>query len=895
MTELKVTTPINDVSVLEDAPTNAIDLAEVFDNPFTTGLVATFQLENQDLGNGGATNVVLFDQADEGAPLTVQNFSNYVNDGDYVNSIIHRLVSDFVIQGGGFVVDGLAEELAQNDASSGAGSTSLVPTDPPVQNEFSSDRSNVRGTIAMAKVGGDPDSATSQWFFNLGDNSSNLDSQNGGFTVFGEVLSEDDLETLDTIAALPVFEGTQFFGQGAFTDLPLILDDPNVPQVTSDQNLVRYEGITISQQPELTNFEVVSNSNPNLVTTSIANGQLVLAYQPDAVGTADITVRATDLLGNTAEDTFSVTVADVPDPPTAIDDSVTTAGNQSVTIDVLANDTDVDSTDLTPSVTDAPDNGTAAVENGAIVYTPAAGFSGTDSFTYTVSDGELTSNVANVTVEVDPVSLLPPEAAEDTGSTNEDAAVTVDVLANDSDPDGDALSVESATQGRNGSVTINADGTVTYTPNANFNGSDSFEYTVTDGGLTATATVTVAIAPVNDDPEANDDAATTGEDVAATIVVLDNDSDIDGDTLSIESVTQGSNGGTVDVNADGTVTFTPAAGFSGTDSFTYTVSDGNGGTDTTKVNVTISNAPVLGALPGVTLTEDAVVQGATIATVQATDSDTPVDQLTYAIASGNEDGFFAIEPSTGEVSIVETDNLEPASFTLGIVASDGTSTSEVATLNVEIEPEPAPLIFGTLGDDLFDADDPRDEFDGNGTLTFTGSGADLVDASGSEEGGNRIFSGSASDELFAGTNDRLFGGSDGDILDASAGGGGNRLYAQDGDDTLIAGSNDTLFGGSGSDILLATGTNSRFIGGLGADFFEIVGSESIDIVSDTTIADFASGTDTIGIGGGFAFEDLIFTAQGNDTTIALTGENGIRATLLDIQPDALVVGDFDFG
>ncbi len=111
------------------------------------------------------------DLFEEETPETVANFLNYVNDGDYANTFIHRSVAGFVIQGGGFTfIDGERQS---------------VPTDPPVVNEPGI--SNLRGTIAMAKLSGDPNSATSQWFINLADNAENLDGQNGGFTVFGQV------------------------------------------------------------------------------------------------------------------------------------------------------------------------------------------------------------------------------------------------------------------------------------------------------------------------------------------------------------------------------------------------------------------------------------------------------------------------------------------------------------------------------------------------------------------------------------------------------------------------------------------------------------------------------------------------------------------------------------
>lgn len=131
------------------------------------------------------------------APATVANFLGYVNRKDYDNTFIHRSPPSFVIQGGGY--------KSVNDT------VVLVPQQPPVVNEFNV--SNTRGTLAMAKLGGDPNSATNQWFFNLGDNSANLDTQNGGFTVFGRVANSSSLAVMDAITAIPTYNAGSPFDQ----------------------------------------------------------------------------------------------------------------------------------------------------------------------------------------------------------------------------------------------------------------------------------------------------------------------------------------------------------------------------------------------------------------------------------------------------------------------------------------------------------------------------------------------------------------------------------------------------------------------------------------------------------------------------------------------------------
>ena len=203
-----------------------------------------------------------------------------------------------------------------------------------------------------------------------------------------------------------------------------------------------------------------------------------------------------------------------------------------------------------------------------------------------VGDGVLDLGAAMDLIKTSGNQGNAPVAVDDTATVAEDSEVSVAVLSNDSDADGDTLTIESFTQGTNGSVVISGSNLV-YTPSANFNGSDSFSYTINDGtGLTDTATVSVTVTAVNDNPVANDDSATTEEDVAVTINLVANDTDIDGDSLSIESVGTASNGSVVN-NGNGTVTYTPNAGFFGSDSFTYVVSDGSA-TDTATVRVTVT-------------------------------------------------------------------------------------------------------------------------------------------------------------------------------------------------------------------------------------------------------------------------------------------------------------------
>ncbi|MGQ0502555.1 MAG: retention module-containing protein [Panacagrimonas sp.] len=221
--------------------------------------------------------------------------------------------------------------------------------------------------------------------------------------------------------------------------------------------------------------------------------------------------------------------------------------------------------------------------------------------------GETTSGLENGGLVYRPILPLvfndPPDAVDDAIRTNEDTPITIDVLGNDSDPDNDPLTITGVTQGQHGTVTIDpVTGNPVYTPNANFNGTDTFTYTISDGqGGTDTATVTVTVDPVNDPPDAVDDAIRTNEDTPITIDVLGNDSDPDNDPLTITGVTQGQHGTVTIDPATGNPVYTPNADFNGTDTFTYAISDGQGGTDTATVTVTVdpvNDNPIVGTASG---------------------------------------------------------------------------------------------------------------------------------------------------------------------------------------------------------------------------------------------------------------------------------------------------------
>jgi len=193
---------------------------------FSFVIPAQATVVRMDIAVGGdqAVQEVYIELFDQQAPVTVANFLKYIenSNGDrrYDGTFIHRSIPGFIVQGGGFAYD----------PASGPFNALLphISVDTPITNEFDPSRSNLRGTIAMAKLGNDPDSATSEWFVNLADNSANLDNQNGGFTVFGRVL-DPDMAIIDSIAALT----TENQG-GPFTELPVTRTTSGTPPTNAD-------------------------------------------------------------------------------------------------------------------------------------------------------------------------------------------------------------------------------------------------------------------------------------------------------------------------------------------------------------------------------------------------------------------------------------------------------------------------------------------------------------------------------------------------------------------------------------------------------------------------------------------------------------------------------------
>jgi hypothetical protein len=234
----------------------------------------------------------------------------------------------------------------------------------------------------------------------------------------------------------------------------------------------------------------VSASQPVDGTVAVEpDGSVTYVPPPDFAGMTTLTYTVSHSSAEPDGATVTVTVEPVNDPPVPRDDDATTDEDTPVVISVLTNDIDVDGDELTVDAKQ-PDAGSVTVKNdGTVKYSPAPDFAGTDAFTYSVSDGAAKPVEAAVTVTVNPVNDAP--IAEDDDDATEGSPVTIGVLANDVDPDGDPLSVQPGSAPQHGEILINPDGTVTYTPNPGFVGTDTFTYNAFDGTASAEAIVTI--------------------------------------------------------------------------------------------------------------------------------------------------------------------------------------------------------------------------------------------------------------------------------------------------------------------------------------------------------------------------------------------------------------------
>ncbi len=445
----------------------------------------------------------------------------------------------------------------------------------------------------------------------------------------------------------------------------------------------------------------------------------------------------------------------------------------------------------------------------------------------------------------------PPIAVDDSFSVNEDAVLIGNVTDNDSDPDGDTLSVIAAslTTVNGGSIELLETGDFTYTPLANFNGSDSFTYTLLDpSGESDTAIVNINILPVNDAPIAADDAfnGEIGQEIFGN--VLANDSDIDGDILRVvDTIVISAQGGFINIAENGDFTYTPAPGFYGGDSFVYTVDDGNGGTDTATVNLSV---------------------------------DLPADAN---IGDEGRDWLFGTSENDVLVGLGGNDKLFGWSGDDILLGGDGKDKLIGSSGNdTLIGGNGDDRLYGGHDNDFLSGGDGRDKLygdHGNDTLLggngddklYGGRGDDVLQGG---VGNDKLFGHKGDDMLLGGSgNDRLYGDKGNDILYGNE--GDDMLSGHIGDDVLYGGSgNDKLYGGSGDNALHGDEGNDRLYGGRNDDVLnggdgddKLYGSSGRDILNGGQGSDWlkgGNGADT------FVFDNL----DGVDTVLDFRTHSG---------------------
>ena len=684
--------------------------------------------------------------------------------------------------------------------------------------------------------------------------------------------------------------------------------------------------LTISVPGVLTND---SDVNRDPLTASLVNGpaygnltlssdgSFVYASAPNFNGTDIFTYKANDGLADSNVATVAITVNSVNDAPVALDDSYATAEDTPLTIvvrGVLGNDTDVDGDTLTAALVSGPAHGTLSLNaDGAFTYAPTADYNGADDFTYKANDAQADSNVATVTLTITPVNDAP-AAANDAYTTNEDTALIVTagtgVLANDMDVENDSLTAVLVDSPTHGTVSLNADGAFTYTPALNFNGADSFTYKANDGQADSNvATVSLTITPVNDAPIAVDDAASTLQDTPVVITVLANDTDVEGDSLSIDSFTQPAHGA-VDDNGNGTLTYTPVSSFIGQDDFVYTISDGHGGYSAAEVTVAVTPVGEViidagsDANNGTPDTFCIVRSGASIevlvndrvtfSTPYATapllrfDGSSDNDTLIVDFSGGNPIPGKGISYDGSGIgdndSLVMTGgSASKVTHTFngmgsGMAEVDGSVISYTSIIGItdSLYAADCTFLFGDAADSITIGDDGM----ANNNMSRISSVSSSVTVNFRNPAGSlTVNAGAGNDRITVGSLDRatgidfyviINGGAGDDYVDASRADFNVTLIGGTGNDTLLGGrrndvvrggdGNDFIAGGSGDDILYGDAGNDILIGGDGNDL--ILGGDGNDILSGD------NGDDILLGGNG---NDLLMGGNGNDV---LRGEAG---------------------
>jgi len=400
----------------------------------------------------------------------------------------------------------------------------------------------------------------------------------------------------------------------------------------------------LEDEPIVVSLETLPNATEGTVVVNIDN---TITFTPftDYIGFSSFKYRVTDKDNESDDATVTINVkSGVNYVPVALDDVATTIENRNVSINVLANDTHLDDGIENVIIHRFPKFGTVVVNaNYTVTYTPSPWFVGTDDFDYMVSDVDGDYGIAKVSITVNPIVNSYPVANDDSRGTSKNVSVKVNVLINDTGLDDGGLALTIPMNPSNGTVVVNLDNTITYSPNTDYLGVDHFTYQVCDiNNDCSAATVTINVKENNFEPQAQDDIFFTKVNTSGIFNVLDNDTGLDDGGIRVELLNQVI-AGQVIVNSDNTITYTPLTGFEGVDNFAYKVTDIDGDYDIAQVSVVVTS----GAIPGfiVTPTSVATSEEGTNALISVSLKSAPASNVTIKMIS-TDDTEGSVSPAT---------------------------------------------------------------------------------------------------------------------------------------------------------------------------------------------------------------------------------------------------------
>lgn len=608
--------------------------------------------------------------------------------------------------------------VAQADGYTIAEDTTLNATKSVLDNDFDPDNAVITAVKVL-----DPTNGT----LHLNTNGSFQYVPNPDFNgedSFTYHATDGDLSSADVTVTLRVT---------TVNDPPRTLPDSyNVHEdtgltVDADSGLLNNDSDPEHNQMRVTLQDNVSNGTLHLNP----NGSFDYTPDPNYNGTDSFTYQVSDGQDTSNTETVTLTIDAVNDTPVIIGDAYTTLEDTLLTVDkakgLLANDSDPDGDSFMALLVDSPTHGTIQfLPDGSFSYLPALNYTGADSFTYKLSDGQAESTTATVKLTVRAVNDTP-LGGNDSYATQEDTVVTIDavngVLANDIDLDGDILKAIALSPPANGTLHLNVDGSFSYSPKENFSGSDSFTYTAYDGNAySVEPTVTINVHAVNDAPVSNGDAYIIGRDGFLQVLLnkglLVNDHDVDHDTLMVIIVSS-VNHGALKIFPDGRFTYKPAPGYFGVDHFTYKAYDGKayGNEATVSITVTHVNVPPLPNGNAYTVAQDAVLNVTVANGLLSNDLDVDGDTLLLnaiptSVLHGTlqlkRDGAFTYTPDPGyngpdSFSYTVTDGTVESSPVIVSLTVTSVNYAPLASKDAYRVPQDGVLsIFapGVLGNDL---------------------------------------------------------------------------------------------------------------------------------------------------------------------------------------------------